>query len=86
MTRSQLLDALTEDELVDQIAFDHLEPMPNVWEMWAMLFESQVQQPKQKFNHRRWLPGEQAVKQMTPDEIRQAFMAVSRPKRRKKHS
>lgn len=86
MTRRQLLDALDEEELVDQIAFEELEPMPNWWEMWACLFEMQRhRKPHEQFNHEQWLPGEREVKPMTANEIRAAFMAVSRPRKRKKH-
>lgn len=66
----QLLEC--EEELVHQLAFNAIEPIPNLWEWWATLFEAQVM--GKKFNHLRWMPNH--VREQTPQQIKNVFASL----------
>lgn len=67
-----------EDELVMQLAYNQIKPMEDWWEMWACLFESQVQEQGKKFNHQRWIPGEKSPPKPVDSETIKKRMSVLR--------
>jgi len=72
-TRKETLIELEDDEeFIWQLAFNAIEPIPNLHEMWATLFESQVM--GKRFNHQRWMPGH--VKQQSGKQIKNVMRAL----------
>ncbi|MEZ5945219.1 MAG: hypothetical protein R3C18_27915 [Planctomycetaceae bacterium] len=71
-TKAELLDSLSESELVDQIAFDHLEPLPNDYWRTGLLAEVLTHVlggSKKKLNPEQWMPGEH-MKQMSEAQMK----------------
>lgn len=71
-TKAELIENLSETELVEQIAFDHLEPLPNDYWRTGLLAEVLTHVmggSKKKLNPEQWVPGEK-TKQMSETQMK----------------
>ncbi len=71
-TKAELIDSLSESELIEQIAFDHLEPLPNDYWRTGLLAEVLTHVlggSQKKLNPEQWMPGE-LTKQMSEAKMK----------------
>ena len=79
-TKAELLDCLSEDELAEQIAFDHIEPMDSPYWRTGLLCEvlcHVLGGQKGQLKPEKWIPGDKSKRKMTNEEIRNRMLAMA---------
>ena len=77
-TKAELLDSLSEVELAEQIAFDHIEPLDSPYWRNGLLCEvlcHVLGGVKGQLKPEKWIPGEK--KRMTNEDIRKRMLALA---------
>lgn len=79
-TKAELLDSLSEDELVEQIAFDHIEPMDNPYWRNGLLCEvlSHVMgSGKGQLKPEKWMPTSKEKRKMSNAEMKSNMLGLA---------